>query len=217
MAIQSFSGFPKDLAVFLAELKKNNKKTWFDNNRARYQTVYRSPAKAFSEIMAYELQKLTRIEHTPKIFRINRDIRFSKDKTPYNTHLHISFLPNGTKPAWMFGLAPDYLTLGVGSFGFEKSELESYRARVAGRSGIKLTKNLEVLIAKGARIAEPELKRVPREFPQDHPRAELLRQKSLLVWMNIKNPKAATKPSIIDACRKNYRTLKPVFDWLADL
>jgi uncharacterized protein (TIGR02453 family) len=138
-------------------------------------------------------------------------MRFSKDKTPYNTHLHISFLPNGIKPAWMFGLAPDYLTLGVGNFRFEKSELEAYRARVAGRSGIKLTKNLKALIAK------PELKRVPREFPQDHPRAELLRQKSLLVWMDIKNPKAATKPSIIDACSKNYRTLKPVFDWLADL
>jgi uncharacterized protein (DUF2461 family) len=117
----------------------------------------------------------------------------------------------------MFGLAADYLTLGVGSFGFEKSELEAYRARVAGRLGIKLAKNLETLIAKGARVAKPELKRVPREFSGDHPRAELLRQKSLLFWVDIKNPKAATKPSIIDACSKNYRTLKPAFDWLANL
>jgi len=217
MVDQAFSGFPKDLLVFLAELKKNNTKSWFDKNRSRQEMAYRAPAKAFCEVIAGRLEKLTRIKHTPKIFRINRDVRFSKDKTPYNVHLHISFLPSGTKPAWMFGLAPDYFTLGVGSLGFEKRELDAYRARVAGKAGIRLTKNLEALIAKGARIGKPELKRVPKEFAEDHPRAELLRQKSLLAWVDLMNPKAATKPSIIDERSINYEALKPVFDWLADL
>ncbi len=218
MVNQSFSEFPKDSLIFLGELKKNNKKSWFEDNRARYEEVYRAPAKAFSEVMAGRLQKLTRLAHRPKIFRINRDLRFSKDKTPYNAHLHISFTPsngmpnNGAKPAWMFGLAPDYLTLGVGSFGFEKRELDAYRTRVADKAGNKLTKNLDLLISQGARFAKPELKRVPKKFPEDHPRAELLRQKSLLVWLDLKNPKAAAKPSIVDACTEKYKTLKPIFD-----
>ena len=218
MSNQTFSGVPNELLIFLADLKTHNKKSWFDKNRARYESIYRAPAKAFCEAMTPRLQKLTRVEHNSKIFRINRDLRFSKDKTPYNTHLHISFTPsNGGKPAWSFGLSESYLSVGVGSFGFENNELESYRARVAGKAGKTLAINLDTLIAQGARIGEPELKRVPNEFPPDHARAQLLRRKSLAVWLDFKNPQAATKPSMVEDCIGKYRTLKPIFDWLADL
>ncbi len=218
MAHQTFSSFPKELLISLADLKKNNKKSWFDKNRARYESFYRTPAKAFCDAMTPRLQKLTRLEHNSKIFCINRDLRFSKDKTPYNTHLHISFTPSdGSKPAWLFGLSERDLTVGTGSMGFDNNVLESFRARVDGKAGKTLAKNLDTLIAQGARIGEPELKRVPKEFSPDHARAELLRRKSLAVWLDFENPRVATKPTIVEDCIGKYRELKPIFDWLKEL
>jgi uncharacterized protein (TIGR02453 family) len=68
----------------------------------------------------------------PKVFRIHRDVRFSKDKTPYNTHLHMMWSRGGEAkaPAWFFGAAPDYLTFGMGVMGLEKDTLTRYRQMI---------------------------------------------------------------------------------------
>ena len=138
--------------------------------------------------MLPKLLDLTGIEHDAKRFRINRDIRFSKDKTPYNTHLHISFKPRARLiPTWFFGLSPDYLTAGVGTFGFDKPQLEAYRKRIDSPHGDALAASLEDLTNKGARISEPELKRLPKGFDADHRHGPLLRRKSLAVWMDFRS------------------------------
>ena len=125
----TFPGFTQDSLKFLANLKANNTREWFADNKKTYETEIRQPAREFAAEMADSLEQLVGESLKTKIFRINRDIRFSKDKTPYNSHVHISWIPDrgASSPAWMFGLSPDYLTLGCGVFEFDK-------AAVAGRT-----------------------------------------------------------------------------------
>ncbi len=218
MTDDKFSKFPEESVQFLKELKENNNRDWFIDNKAGYEQAIKLPAKAFGDAMAARLESLTGIAHQPKIFRINRDLRFSKDKTPYNTHLHISFLPDidvSAPPRWFFALETDRLVFGAGVFGFEKSALEVFRARVVGKDGVKLADILQSLVADGLRLGKPDLKRVPPGYPKDHPRANLLKQKSLTAWSDIKDPDNAAKPSFIKTCDNRFAILKPLFDWLA--
>jgi len=85
-----FLGFP-DTMAFLADLKAHNDRTWFAANKARYERVYKQPAEAFTAELRPRIQALAGQPMGAKLFRIHRDVRFSKDKSPYNTHLHLGF------------------------------------------------------------------------------------------------------------------------------
>jgi len=211
-------GFPDETVDFLRDLKANNDREWFARNKSAYEQAIKGPAKDFCARMVDELQALTGMAHGAKIFRIHRDLRFSKDKRPYNTHLHITFSPlqsRGLAPAWFFGLDPDELTLGTGAFGFEKPGLETYRNCVLGPEGEKLDALLDGLLRDGMRQGEPELKRVPAGFPPDHARGRLLRRKGLTIWRHFGGTEVATGAGALAECVAAYRAMKPVYDWLA--
>ena len=92
----SFTGFPKETIRFLAGLHKNNNKVWFEGHREDYEAYFMEPAKAFVVAIAPRLCKLDpAINAEPRvnasILRINRDVRFSKDKSPYKDHLDLWF------------------------------------------------------------------------------------------------------------------------------
>ncbi|MEM8696373.1 MAG: DUF2461 domain-containing protein [Pseudomonadota bacterium] len=209
--------FPKETVTFLRALKKNNDRQWFTANKDRYERFVKEPAEIFAELMIVELEQLTGEPHKPKIFRIYRDVRFSKDKTPYNSHIHMTFFPVGGKAGvgWFFGLNTDEVTLGGGVFRFEKDALDTYRKRVAGPDGEELAETLDGLFAKGGRINDPPLKRVPKPYEQDHPRAELLKRKGLAVWKDIGKPSIATSGNLIERCDETFTEIKPVVDWLS--
>ena len=214
----AFGGFPEETISFLANLKKNNRKDWFDANRAVYQSAVKLPAEIFCEAMVDELRKLTGENYRSRIFRIHRDLRFSKDKSPYNTHLHISFLPNGENPpAWLFGLEPGRLSLGCGCFDLAKGQLERFRERIAAAEGDVLVQALTGLSKKGYRTSDPELKKPPVPFPADHRRADLLRRKSLTVFREYSDVKSVLGPGAVATCLRHYKELRPIFDWLGDL
>ena len=214
--------FPKGTVPFLKKLRANNNREWFTQNKSLFERDVREPAAEFCMLMTGELEKLTGLGHVSKVFRVHRDVRFSKDKTPYNAHLHILFRPRedcngglGT-PAWFFGLEPDKLVLGAGIFGFERTALNTYRERVAGSEGKQLDAAVAKLQKKEFRLREPELKRVPQGFAQDHVRAELLRQKGMTVWADHAGGiAAATAPKLIPSCSGMYRQMKPIVNWLA--
>ena len=217
MADAGFSGFPKEAVKFLSDLKANNTRDWFTANKATYESAIKGPAAEFCEAMSGKLEKLTGTPCKSKVFRIHRDLRFSKDKTPYNAHLHISFTPEtgqASPPCWFFGLEPTRIVLGAGTFGFDKSALEAFRERVDGPDGKKLAKLLEKLGAQGARIGEPDLKRVPSGYAQDHPRADLLRRKGLSAWLDTEDTKTASSPDFVATCQVKFKTLRPIYDWL---
>lgn len=168
---------------FHAALKMNNDRTWFAAHKADYEAQLKFPGEQFAAALAEELGGLTGKSHGYRVFRVHRDVRFAKDKTPYNAHLHISLSPGGScregGPVWMFGLNPDGLAQGAGIFAFSPSQLTHWRDWCGGTDSEAIGDLTDKLVAMGARIPDPELKRVPAPWPADHSRAADLRRKGL--------------------------------------
>ena len=206
--------FTPETLRFLRDLKANNSRDWFNNNKARYEAAWKTPAEAFIQAMCFRLQVETDTPHDAKLFRIHRDVRFSKDKTPYNTHLHILFRREGSKAGLFFGLQTDRLVLGSGMMGFDKGQLAAYREAVDDVSGERLQRELGTLLESGGRMNDPDLARVPKPYDKTHPRGELLRCKSLTVWYDIDDPSHVERADLIDICAARYATYQPLSDWL---
>lgn len=209
-----FDHFPPETLSFLAGLKANNTRDWFAANRAVYEAAVKEPATAFCAAMGAALAAMTGEAQVAKVYRIHRDVRFSKDKTPYNAHLHISFAPEaakGTPPMWFFGLSPERLSLGCGVFQYEKAGLDAFREAMAGQAGRDLTALAGTLRGKGLRMSEPELKRVPAGFEKDHPNAEALRRKGFSAWTDLEDPSIATRPGLVARTIAELKPLLPVY------
>lgn len=204
-----FDGFPRDGVAFLQEIVDNNSKQWFATHKARFKKNLEQPAKDFAVAMEDELGQ----EWTGKVFRFYRDLRFSKDKTPYNTHMRIGFTAEG-EPSLFFSLEPTQLILGSGLFELSKEALERYRQAVQDERGEQLESLLAFYEKKGYRLDEPELKRVPRGCPKDHPRADLLRRKSLALWLDKPVPKAIHGSKALAHCLGVYQELTDFRAWL---
>ena len=218
--MEKFDHFSADALRFLAELKANNTKVWFAENKATYEAQLKGPGKQFAADMAMALRRLTGQDHGSKIFRIHRDVRFSKDKTPYNAHLHIAFAPNcpsGQPPMWFFGLSPEKLSLGCGVFQYDKDALVAFRTAMAGPKGAELIGLTANLRDSNIRIEEPELKRVPSGFDKDHPHGEALRRKGFAAWIDMGDPVFATQPDLVNRTVAELGRLEPVFRLLSEV
>lgn len=168
---------------FFARLGETNTKAFFEAHKALYVDEIRKPCALLADLFAEDLARLTGKPHGPKLFRVHRDVRFSKDKTPYKTHQHMLWSRPGAEgaPAWFFGIAPEGCVMGMGMIGFEKDRLTTWRAMI-DREGDALTDEIDAAGAGlGAAIADwgpPPLKRVPQPFGAEHPHADLLVRKS---------------------------------------
>jgi len=218
-----FPGFPPQALTFLAGLRAHNERDWFNANKAIYAKAVQEPAQSFLALLEPEVAALTGRPARGKIFRIHRDVRFSKDKRPYNAHLHIAFPAHSatrgvTACGFFFALEPDRILLGAGGFDFSGPLLDAYRAAVAEpKSGAGLEAILAELTRVGLRIDGAQLKRVPAPYPPDHAYANLLRRKGLTAWRDIDDPHIATDARLFDEVRGAFTILAPLVNWLADL
>ncbi len=216
----SFNSFSPETLSFLSDLKANNTKDWFAANKAIYEDHVKEPGKQFVDATALALRDLTGCDHSSKIFRIHRDVRFSKDKTPYNTHVHMAFTPLGQvgqPPMWFFGLSPDKLFFGCGVFQYDKDALVEFRSAMAGPKGAELIQLTTELRAAGIRIGGPDLKRVPTGFDKDHPHAAALRRKGFAAWIDMPDPSFAIERNLVRRTTKLFEQLMPVFRLLSQL
>lgn len=207
---QPFETLISDASAFYSELAQNNNRDWFNENKTRYETQLKKPAKLLLETIAPKLGAMLDQTVTTKLFRANRDVRFSKDKTPYSLHLHMMWSPqgNGTQPVYFFGIAGEYVRTGAGLMSFDKDQQSAWRAWVSEREGDALQTHLDAAAKAGATYGKPELKRVPSPFGSDHPRAELLRRKSLVLWQDHEN----TQSDLVGAIEQNFALFEPVMD-----
>jgi uncharacterized protein (TIGR02453 family) len=209
--------FTDETLRFLRDLQVNNNRDWFAGEKTRYEHEVKAAATVFATEVGAGLQALTGLPHRHKLFRIHRDLRFSRDKTPYNSHIHLSFAPveaTTAPPAWMVGLSPEYFAIGCGIFAFDRAALEAFRARVAEERGAEVARMLESQTTSGARIEPPELKRVPAPYPADHPRGELLRRKGLVVWTDAASPEEGLGAGGVGRALTAAGRLMPVFNLL---
>ena len=184
----AFTGFPSETFAYLADLKANNKRSWFEANRDRYEAHWKSPALDFIAALAPGMAAMTpamkaEAKINGSLRRINRDVRFSADKSPYEAHLHLIFWP-GEHPnrgaGVHFVLTPEGVGYGAGRWGFDGPVLERYRARLmVAREREALLAALKEAEAIGCHLDEPHLKRLPKGYDVAPDWDYLLRYKGL--------------------------------------
>ncbi|MBF0145813.1 MAG: DUF2461 domain-containing protein [Magnetococcales bacterium] len=210
--------FITDAHAFFVDLAAHNEREWFKANSDRYERLVREPGIIFSAALCTELEKLTGHSMEAKIFRIHRDLRFSKDKRPYKTYQHIGFSPAGQANdnhcgGFLFGIETERVVIGAGTIAFPPETLKKFRSMVAREEeGTELETMISQLQQKGARMEEPELKRVPRGVDPRHPHAELLRRKSLAVLLDLAPDQEVDDP--VSLYLEKASLLLPIYQWL---
>lgn len=205
------TGLMPDARDFLTELSSNNDREWFNAHKARYDSRLKRPAEKLLADMSHWLEREMDVSPRTKLFRPHRDVRFTEDKTPYHTHLHMMWsLADGR--AWMLGISPDYATFGAGLMRFDKDQQEAWREAVAGEEGAELAALLE---AGGWRVDPPAMKRVPAPYNDDHPREHLLRYKGFVAWSDDLEEPLTEDP--VATLQARFIEFMPLMDWLADV
>ncbi|PCJ68332.1 MAG: hypothetical protein COA62_14230 [Rhodobiaceae bacterium] len=228
MSADAFVGFPRPGIRFLKDLQKNNDREWFATHKKTYEQELKASAEAFLAELQEQLETMLRAPVKAKLFRIHRDVRFSKDKTPYNTHVRMALfgVPSptgagagtGVQSGFYFSLDTVGITYGAGSMLLEKQPLAQYRAAVDDRGqGAKVARMLKTLEKQGFRISDSELKRVPRGFDPEGSHVDLLRRKSLAVWRDQKGHAGVTGPDAIADAMASFKVMKPLHVFLMGL
>lgn len=225
MTKESFNGFTQGTVDFFLNLKKNNNKEWFDQNRDKFEDLVMTPARAFVIGLGERLKSISPdIVADPRInksiFRIYRDTRFSFDKSPYKTHLGIYFWaenrPKMESSGFYFHLEPPDLMLGVGMYSFSKSLLNVYRKSVVDEEYGEELKNIIEKIRKNPHfeLGGKYYKRIPLGYDSRHQNSELLLHNGLYVSFEIQIPKELFSSALLDYCLKIFTELNPLYKWL---
>ena len=217
------SHFTEEYNKFFAGLAKNNKKEWFDKNRKMYESQVKEPFRGFVEEMIvriYANNPDVLINASEAIFRINRDIRFSKDKTPYKTHMSAFISPGGKKakddPGFYFQLGIDGIRIYSGIYSPDKDKLEKFRRAIANHPD-KFTTiiNNKKFISKFGEILGDKHKRVPAEFKESLENQPLIANKDFYVMANL-DKSYITHSKLPDILMEYYYAVNPLLDFFTD-
>jgi uncharacterized protein (TIGR02453 family) len=226
-----FSGFPTEGLNFLKNLKNNNNREWFKNNRSIYNEYLIAPAQEFIMTLGQELAAFipdicydTRTNGSGSLMRIYRDIRFSPDKSPYKSYLGIGFWEGAGKridnPGFFIRIEGHQATLYTGKHMFSKIILDAYRNSVLDpEKGIKLTRILGQLRSSTQiqALGNVHYKRVPRGFDPEHKRAELLKYNGIYTIFNPFPKTAKLPPDFVDLCLNSCKLTFKLHTWLMEL
>jgi uncharacterized protein (TIGR02453 family) len=226
--VADFHGFPAAAQRFFRDLGRNNNKAWFEQHREVYETAVRVPLKALVEAIDVRLATLApEITGDPKrsLFRINRDIRFSKDKSPYKTNAGCWFYHRDAGR----GVGQD--AEGGAGFYFHLDGKESFIAGgiwMPARPALNKIRDAIAESGEGLRaiLAQPALRRrfggleeesrltrVPRGYPPEHPAADLLRHQSFTVGRGVATGDLKTA-KLVDRLARDIAVMVPLVRWL---
>ncbi len=201
----AFTGWPSATMTFLADLEANNDRDWFKANRSRYDDLCATPALALGE----RLSDLG----SAKLFRPWNDTRF-RPGPPIKEHigLAIGYEASG---GWYVQLGLDGLLVAAGLHAPKPDQVARLRAAIDdGRKAAGLTRALAVARSAGLSLNEPDLLRVPRGYDADHPRADLLRRRSLTVSATYAPAGWLHKPAAYGRIRESLDAAAPMVKWL---
>ena len=219
--------FPQSTIKFLSALSKNNKKEWFEKNRVRFDFELLQPAVQFVIDLGAELTKLSpNIIAIPKIdksiFRLHRDVRFSKDKSPYKTNLGLYFWEGKGKKMECSGLyfhiEPRLFFLGAGMYQFTKDQLKKYRDLVSNPAKGKELSDLvkKLLKNKKYHLGGKTYKKTPRGFDPDYAYNELLLHSGFYVYYESKDFAELTKKGSVSFSYKTFKEMYSIHKWFVE-
>ena len=212
--------FTEDYFDFFKELAPNNHKDWFDENRERYKNSVKEPFEDFIEDLIKEVGEIdpaVKISHKDAIFRINRDIRFSKNKEPYKLNRSAVISPIGKKdkanPGLYVEVGPEHIRVYGGVYQPDKHQLYNIRETIA-KSPQKLTE----LVADKAfkrhfgEVRGEKNKVIPKEFKAAAEKNDLMYNKQFY-WFEQFNPELALKDDFMKNIMDAYKANKPLMDY----
>ena len=206
---------------FLKALKKNNSKEWFDQNRKSYEQA-KENYMDFVEGILGRMKKidtsLADLEPKQCVFRINRDVRFSKNKDPYKTNMGASFSKGGKKiqcAGYYFHLEPGGSFIGGGFWMPMAPELNKIRQEIdynveAFNKIINKKKFKDIF---GSLSESEKLSRPPKGYEADNPAIELLKLKSFIVMKEVKDAELIGK-ELANKVVDHFETMMPLVDFL---
>jgi uncharacterized protein (TIGR02453 family) len=221
MKRQTFSAFPKEGLQFLRLLKRNNNREWFQQHKGIYESHIKTPIYNLIDALGHDFQKFApEFVASPKMsaYRIHRDTRFAKDKSPYKTHVAAVFPHGGLGKhegaALYLHISPSELFVGGGLYMPFPEDLQALRNYIAENP-----KSLERVVRAPAfrrmfgSLHGERLTRVPRGFPADHPAAEYLKYKQFLVSRDL-DADIVTSPRFYNTVVETFRAMLPFVRFL---
>ncbi len=210
--------FDKSAFQFLSDLKENNNREWFTERKEVFKT-HQNHAKDFYGKIRENLEKHDKIDQF-KLFRIYRDVRFSKDKTPYKPHFAGSFSRAGAalRGGYYLRIRPGESFLAGGFWQPNKEDLFRIRKEIE----LDATEFREILNDKkyqkyfGGKFDGEELKSAPRGFDKEHPDVDLLRKKGYIAVRNFTDAEVFA-PNFLEEVDNSYKALRPFFNLFSDV
>ena len=202
---------------FLASLKKNNNRDWFNEHKPAFQ-VEQTKAKDFYSAVMDGLNTHDEIEKL-KIFRIYRDVRFSKDKTPYKPHFAGHFVRGAKRlrGGYYLRIRPGESFLAGGFWEPNKDDL----LRIRKEFEMDTTEIREILTDKTfvkhfGKLQGNALKTAPRGFDKEHPDMDLIRMKQFIVTREFTDEEVLS-PNFITEVENSFKTMRPYFDYMSEI
>ena len=204
----SFAGFPPEALRFYEGLAADNSKAYWERHRDVYEDAIREPMELLVHDLVAEFGGA-------KIFRPYRDVRFSKDKTPYKTHQGAVFTADRGTGSRYVEISANGLRLGGGRWHLEREELAKVRRAIDhDLHGKQLEQIKTALEDDGLQYAAAELKTAPKGYPKDHPRIELLRRKRHAAIASPGTPAWLHQAEAKDHIAETFRRVEPLIAWL---
>jgi len=222
-----FKRFSDKTFQFFKDLENNNTREWFEDNRSVFEEHVMNPAQEFVMEMGERLKslcpKIVAIPKTDKsIFRIYRDVRFSKDKTPYKTHLGI-FLWEGPRkklgnPGFYLQLDKSQILIAGGLYQLPSELVKPYRDAVSDfKKGSEVAKILKKITKNSSyKLGGSHYKRVPRGYDPENPNAELLLHNGLYLYHEGAVPKEVYSSDFLDYALGVFKDIMPLHKWIRD-
>jgi uncharacterized protein (TIGR02453 family) len=228
LTTRTFTGFRPEAVQFLADLAANNDRAWFQPRKAEYEALLKGPLEALCVALDERFRARglpLRADPARSPFRIYRDVRFSRDKSPYKSHLGASFpwvegttgdVPRGGGGAY-FHLAPGEIYAGGGMWHPEPAKLAAWRSLV-DREPDRLHAAIDdpAFVGRFGGVGGDKLSRVPAGFAKDHPEAELLKHKDITFGRRLSDDEAFS-PDLPETLAATYADAAPVMRLLASL
>ena len=222
-----FEGFADRDGRFFRALARNQRREWFEAHRREYEDGWLAPMKALLAEVRERIDPL--FPHhplaEPKVFRIHRDVRFSKDKSPYKTHIGGYVAIDGvgqgpSAPAALYvHLGATEVLVAAGHYMMDPGQLARFREAVLDdRQGGELVTILRKLTRAGFTVGSHDvLQRVPRGLDPGHARAELLKRKGLIVTFPAPSRGLLVARRLIDWLVAHAKRAVPLVEWLASV
>jgi uncharacterized protein (TIGR02453 family) len=203
---------------FLKEIQVNNNRPWFEENKHRYLAA-KENLEAFTEAVKAALMQDDIIEKT-KLYRIYRDTRFSKDKTPYKGHMGGFFRRAGAerRGGYYFSVQPANETFIGGGF-YSPSKEDLFRIRKefeADGDSVRAIINDPKFVATYGELLGNGVKTAPKGFDKEHPNIDLIRKKQFYALRKFSDKEVLAK-DFVDQAVDTYRTIRPFFNYLSDV